>query len=90
MQALVEVVRDKPLAGYRAPTLLFVHANDHVVDAARTAAWVARLRAASPSVRVTEVPVVPRDGEDGHVVVGRILAPSRVEGFREEIVRFVR
>jgi hypothetical protein len=39
---------------------------------------------------VREVPVVPRDGEDGHVVVGRILAPSRIEGFREEIVRFVR
>jgi alpha-beta hydrolase superfamily lysophospholipase len=90
MQALVEVVRDKPLAEYGVPTLLFVHANDQVVDATRTAAWVARLRAAAPSTPVREVPVVPRDGEDGHVVVGRILAPSRVEGFREEIVRFVR
>ena len=90
MQALVEVVRDKPLTGYRVPTLLFVHANDQVVDATRTAAWVARLRAESPSARVTEVAVVPKDGEDGHVVVGRILAPSRVIGFRDEIVRFVR
>jgi alpha-beta hydrolase superfamily lysophospholipase len=90
MQALVEVVRDKPLTGYRVPTLLFVHANDQVVDATRTAAWVARLRAESPSARVTEVAVVPKDGEDGHVVVGRILAPSQVIGFRDEIVRFVR
>lgn len=90
MQALVEVVRDKPLAGYGVPTLLFVHANDHVVDATRTAAWVTRLRAESPSARVTEVAVVPQQGEDGHVVVGRILAPSRVAGFRDEIIRFVR
>jgi alpha-beta hydrolase superfamily lysophospholipase len=90
MQALVEVVRARPLAGFRVPTLLFVHANDHVVDAARTAAWVARLRAESPAARVTEVAVVPKEGEDGHVVVGRILAPSQVMGFRDEIVRFVR
>ena len=36
------------------------------------------------------VPRMLAGGEDGHVVVGRILAPSRVEGFREAIVRFVR
>jgi len=90
MQALVERVRSAPLAEYRAPTLLFVNANDHVVDATRTTAWVARLRAERPGVRVTEVPVVPADGEDGHVIAGRILAPGKVEGVRKEVEEFVR
>jgi hypothetical protein len=34
--------------------------------------------------------VMPKAGEDGHVIAGRIVAPSQTATFRDRIVAFVR
>jgi hypothetical protein len=34
--------------------------------------------------------VVPTDGEDGHVIAGRIVSPSQTSMVRDRIVGFVR
>jgi hypothetical protein len=39
---------------------------------------------------VEQVLVVPTDGEDGHVIAGRIVSPSQTNMVRDSIVGFVR
>ena len=89
MQALVEHVRDVPLDGYDVPTLVFYHEGDDVVDAKRTTAWLDEVDA-SGAVKAERVLVIPTSGEDGHVIAGRIVAPSQTAAFRDRIVAFVR
>ena len=89
MQAMVEHVRARSVDGYDTPTLTFYNADDHVVDATRTVAWLDRVRATS-SAREERVVVTPRSGEDGHVLAGRIVAPSQTAVFRDRIVAFAR
>jgi esterase/lipase len=89
MQALVEYVRDRPLEGYDTPTLVYYNEGDAVVDARRTSAWLAAL---GPQTRapLRQVRITPAAGEDGHVIAGRIVAPSQTDRLRDGIVRFVR
>lgn len=89
MQALVERTRERSLDGYNVPTLVFYHAGDQVVDAQRTLAWLDALALKTLS-RVEQVSVIPTDGEDGHVLAGRIVSPSQTTTFRDRIVEFVR
>ena len=89
MQALVEHVRDASLNGYDVPTLAFYTASDSVVDAKRTTTWLDALDATG-NVKTERVLVVPTNGEDGHVLAGRIVAPSQTATFRDRIVAFVR
>lgn len=89
MQAMVEHVRDRPVDGYDIPTLTFYNADDHVVDATRTIAWLDRVQATSRA-REERVVVTPRAGEDGHVIAGRIVSPSQTAMFRDRIVSFVK
>jgi esterase/lipase len=89
MQALVEATRRRSLAGYNVPTLVFYHPGDQVVEAQRTMEWLDAL-AQAPQSRVERVPVTPTDNEDGHVLAGRIVAPSQTSRFRERILAFVR
>jgi len=89
MQALVEHTRSRELAGYTTPTLTFYNAADNVVDASRTLAWLDQLQALG-TVREMRRAITPAAGEDDHVIVGRIVAPSQTAGFVETIVRFVR
>lgn len=89
MQALVEHVRDAALTGYDVPTLAFYHEGDQVVDAARTATWLDAVDAEG-RVKTERVTVIPTAGEDGHVIAGRIVAPSQTAAFRDRIVAFVR
>jgi esterase/lipase len=88
MQALVEQVRDRPLVGYDVPTLVLYNPDDQVVDAVRTETWLAAVAAASP-VRLEQVRVTPVSGEDGHVIAGRVVAPSQTASLRDRIVQFV-
>ncbi len=89
MQALVEYVRDLPLTGYDVPTFAFFNETDEVVDATRTTRWLDALDA-DGSVKSKRVLVTPQRGEDGHVLAGRIVAPSQTANFRNRIVAFVR
>lgn len=89
MQALVEDARRRSLEGYNVPTLVFYHDGDQVVDAARTRAWLEALALETPAP-VEQVMVVPTNGEDGHVIAGRIVAPSRTTMVRDRVVQFVR
>jgi len=89
MQALVEDVRGRSLTGYNVPTLVIYHEGDGVVDAARTKRWLAAL-ALETLAPVEQVLVVPTDGEDGHVIAGRIVSPSQTNRVRDRIVEFVR
>jgi esterase/lipase len=89
MQALVEHVRERPLDRYDVPTLVLYNPDDQVVDAARTETWLAAVATASP-VRVEQVRVTPAEGEDGHVIAGRVVAPSQTAPMRDRIVAFVR
>lgn len=88
MQALVQQVRDRPLGGYDVPTLVLYNPDDQVVDAARTETWLAAVAAASP-VRLEPVRVTPASGEDGHVIAGRVVAPSQTASLRDRILQFV-
>jgi hypothetical protein len=36
------------------------------------------------------VSITPTEGEDGHVLVGRIVSPSQTNGVRDRIVAFIR
>lgn len=89
MQALVEQTRRRSLKGFNVPTLVFFHENDQVVDAARTRDWLEALtmETLAPTERVL---VVPTEGEDGHVLAGRIVAPSQTDLFVSRIVQFTR
>ena len=89
MQALVEHVRDASLNSYDVQTLAFYNESDNVVDAKRTTAWLDALDAAG-RVKAERVQVIPSNGEDGHVIVGRIVSPSQTSRFRDRIVAFVR
>jgi len=89
MQALVEHVRVRSLEGYNVPTLVFYHEGDQVVDAARTKAWLESL-AKTSRAPLNRIAVVPADGEDGHVIAGRIVSPSQTAMVRDRIVAFVR
>ncbi|WP_053334367.1 alpha/beta hydrolase [Gemmatimonas phototrophica] len=89
MQALVEHTRSQSLKGYNVPTLVFFHENDQVVDAARTHRWIDALAMETLS-SVEQVSIIPTDGEDGHVLAGRIVAPSQTNTVRDKIVEFVR
>ncbi len=89
LQALVEHVRDASLNDYDVPTLVFYNASDHVVDAKRTTTWLDALDA-NGTVKAERVLVFPTNGEDGHVIAGRIVAPSQTAMFRDRIVAFVR
>lgn len=89
MQALVEDVRGRSLEGYNVPTLVFYHEGDNVVDAERTKRWLGAL-AMETLAPVEQVQVVPTEGEDGHVIAGRIVAPSQTNMVRDRIVEFVR
>lgn len=89
MQALVEYVRGRDLEGYNVPTLVFFNEGDQVVDAARTRRWLESLSIASLAP-VEQVTVVPTEGEDGHVIAGRIVSPSQTTMVRDRIVEFVR
>jgi esterase/lipase len=88
MQALVTFVRDRPVTGWDIPTLVFYHRNDNVVDASETIAWLDALQRETKAP-VERVEVIPREGEDGHVIVGHAVAPSQVDAFRERVMRFV-
>lgn len=89
MQALVENVRDRSIEAYNVPTIVFYHEGDNVVDAARTKRWLEALAVETLSP-VEQVQVVPAEGEDGHVIAGRIVAPSQTTMVSDRIVRFVR
>lgn len=88
MQALVEATRRRSLEGYNVPTLVFYHAGDQVVDAQRTRTWLDALALEARS-SIEQVSLTPTDGEDGHVLAGRIVAPSQTNSFRDRIVEFV-
>lgn len=88
MQALVRYVMELPLDAYRAPTLALYNADDPVVDARATGAWLARLEAAG--VHVERELVTPDPAENPHVLAGRLLSPSQVEPVVERILRFIR
>jgi len=89
MQALVEHVRDRSLDGYAIPTLTFFNTDDQVIDVARMFTWLDALDSAS-TAPVQRVQVLPTQGEDGHVLAGRIVAPSQTTSFRDRIVAFIR
>ncbi|WP_461412524.1 alpha/beta hydrolase [Gemmatimonas sp.] len=89
MQALVEYTRSRSLEGYSVPTMVFYHEGDQVVDAKRTRGWLDKL-ALETLAPVEQVLVVPTDGEDGHVIAGRIVAPSQTNMVRDRVVEFVR
>lgn len=89
MQALVERVRARDLAGYSVPTLVFLNDDDQVVDAARTRQWLADL-SRETLAPIEQVLVTPADGEDGHVLAGRIVSPSQTPMVRDRVVEFVR
>lgn len=89
MQALVEHVRDASLRGYDVPTLAFFNEDDEVVDAKRTTKWLDALDAEA-TMKAERVLVIPTNGEDGHVIAGRIVSPSQTATFRDRIVAFVR
>ena len=89
MQALVERTRSRSLQGYDVPTLVLYHEGDQVVDASRTQRWLETL-ATESLAPVEQVRIVPTDGEDGHVIAGRILAPRQTAPARDRIVGFVR
>jgi esterase/lipase len=89
MQALVDNVRRRDVRGYDVPTLVFLHDGDEVVDASRTHEWLGRLERSSQS-SVALVRMLPTAGEDGHVLAGRIVAPSQTATVRNRIVQFVR
>ncbi len=89
MQALVEDTRARTVSGYSTPTLTFYNANDRVVDALRTLAWLDRVKALG-TVREERVLVTPAENEDGHVLAGRITAPSQTNGLAVRIAEFVR
>ena len=89
MQALVEHVRDASLNSYDVQTLTFYNESDDVVDAKRTTTWLDALDAQG-RVKAERVLVIPAVGEDGHVLAGRIVAPSQTATFRDRIVAFVR
>ena len=89
MQALVEDVRGRSLTGYNVPTLVIYHEGDSVVDASRTKRWLEAL-ALETLAPVEQVLVVPTEGEDGHVIAGRIVSPSQTNMVRDRIVGFVR
>jgi len=89
MQALVEQTRSRSLEGYDVPTLVLYHEGDQVVDASRTQRWLETL-ATESRAPVEQVRIVPTDGEDGHVIAGRIVAPSQTALVRDRIMGFVR
>jgi esterase/lipase len=89
MQALVEHTRGRSLEGYNVPTLVFYNDGDPVVEAARTRAWLDKL-AMETLAPVEQVLVIPTDGEDSHVIAGRIVSPSQTNMVRDRIVEFVR
>ena len=89
MTALVDAVNELPLRDWTTPTLMLYNPADPVVDAAAATAWLDRLRG-STTARVESQPITPIPGEDGHVIAGRITAPSQVAPFVERVVRFVR
>lgn len=88
MQAMVEHVRDASLNDYDTPTLAFYHEGDQVVDAKRTTTWLDALDDVG-RMRAERVLVIPTAGEDGHVIAGRIVAPSQTATFRDRIVTFL-
>ncbi|MFN7456075.1 MAG: alpha/beta hydrolase, partial [Gemmatimonas sp.] len=87
MQALVEYTRDRSLDGYDVPTVVFFHEGDEVVSAVRTRDWLDRL-ATKTRAPVEQVLVTPTNGEDGHVIAGRIVAPGQTAMVRDRIVAF--
>lgn len=89
MQALVEHTRRKSLKGYNVPTLVFFNPSDQVVEATRITRWIDALSMETLS-SVEQVSVLPADGEDNHVLAGRIVGPSQTTMFRDRIVEFVR
>ena len=89
MQALVEDVRSRSLTGYNVPTLVFYHEGDQVVDALRTKRWLESL-SKETLAPVEQALVMPTEGEDGHVIAGRIVSPSQTSRVRDRIVEFVR
>jgi len=89
MQALVEHVRDAALTSYDVPTLAFYNEADEVVDAKRTTRWLDALDTEG-RVKSQRVLVTPVQGEDGHVLAGRIVAPSQTASFRDRIVAFIK
>lgn len=90
MQALVEATRKRALDSMTTPTLVIFSAADSVVDPQRTRTWMQRLHTISPKTKLDSTLIVPRAGEDDHVIVGRITAPSQVAPVRDRIVQFVR
>ena len=89
MTALVDAVHALPLREWTIPTLLLYNRADPVVDASAIEAFASRLGEEAPA-RVEVEPITPASGEDGHVIAGRITAPSQVTPFVDRIVRFVR
>lgn len=77
MAALVAEVRTHAAEHITTPVLLFTNRDDQVVDAGAAAAFFDRVHTA----RVERVAVTPASGEDGHVLAGRIVAPSQVAPF---------
>ncbi len=89
MTALVDALSDQPLRDWTTPTLILYNPADPVVDGSAITSFVARLRDQTPA-RVEAAPITPVSGEDGHVIAGRITAPSQVAPFVDRIVRFIR
>jgi esterase/lipase len=89
MQAMVEFVRARDVSSYDVPTLILLNDADEVVDANATQRWVSRV-SQTDAARVEVVHITPKADEDGHVLAGAIVAPSRTTEFRDRIVAFVR
>jgi esterase/lipase len=89
MQALVEHVREASLDHYELPTLVFYSDADAVVDPARTSSWIARIQQEGRA-RTDVVHVTPLEGDDAHVIAGRIMAPHQTAQIRDRIVNFLR
>ncbi len=89
MQALVEHVRGASLEHFVVPTLVMNNRNDNVVDAPRTERWLTRV-ANETHALVHQQLVVPTEGEDGHVLAGRIVSPSQTATFVRQIASFAR
>lgn len=89
MVALVKAMNERTLDDWTTPTLVFATDEDAVVETLETRKWLDRLRASS-TARIEDVTVIPSRGEDNHVLVGRITAPSQIDTFVNRILRFVR
>lgn len=85
LAGLVRYVRALDASRITVPTLVFVNPNDNVVDAAATHDFVIDMTKA----RVVQVNITPAEGEDAHVLVGRIVSPTEVRPFLDRTHEFL-